>query len=83
MFTDDDRRLLNLLNSNLTWTRDQLAAGIGVDRNAAPPTLTPAEVQERTVARRVDVGFALDQIMARLAALEAAVAAALPTVKGS
>lgn len=77
MFTDADRALIQRLatKADLGFARDQICAGIGVDKDAAPPELTPTEIQARAVGRRVDVGFARDQIMGRLADIEAALTA--------
>ncbi|GAA2543714.1 peptidoglycan recognition protein family protein [Pseudonocardia hydrocarbonoxydans] len=73
MFTDADRALLasRASREDLGFARDQLAAGIGVDPAAAPPALSGPDITDRAVARRVDVGYALEQILARLDAIEA------------
>jgi hypothetical protein len=78
MFSDDDRRLLQQVLMDLGWARDQLAAGIGVDKDAPPPTLTPEQIAERAVARRVDVGFARDQLVERLDRIDKALGITTP-----
>lgn len=68
---DELRAVLREFNpaskNDLQWARDQICAGIGVDPQAAPPVLTPEQIEERAVARRVDVGFARDQVLTAVA----------------
>jgi N-acetylmuramoyl-L-alanine amidase len=71
MFTDADRAKLDTLarRVDVGFMRDQLMTHLGKNPGAAP--LPPAEWHGVEAARRVDVGHALEQILARLDAIEA------------
>lgn len=72
MFTNDDRKLLEAAakGNDLAWVRDQLAEAVGYPRDRDPRGATPESLAEREVARRVDVGYALNQILDRLDQIE-------------
>lgn len=81
MFTEDDRKLLKAAatGDNLAWVRDQVTAGIGWPKDKDPRSVSPEELKEREVARRVDVGFALSKILDRLDQIEKRLPAAPDT----
>lgn len=84
MFSEDDRALLKAAarGADLAWVRDQLAAAVGWPKDRDPRSVSPDELKDREVARRVDVGYALEQVTKRLDELDsklAALAAATPT----
>jgi len=72
MFSDEDRKLLQRAarGDDLAWVRDQLAAAVGWPKDRDPRSVSPEELKDREVARRVDVGFALEQILDRLDQIE-------------
>lgn len=66
MFTDADREQLYRLatRNDVGWARDQLMSHLGKHPSSSP--LPPGELAEVEVARRVDLGHALDQITGQL-----------------
>lgn len=75
MFTDQDRTLLQQLarRDDVGHARNQILTALGIDDPVMfPPLRTPEENAATAPARRVDVGYALDQMKAALAGQPAA-----------
>lgn len=75
MFTDQDRTLLQQLarRDDVGHARNQILTALGIDDPVMfPPLRTPEENAATAPARRVDVGYALDQMKAALTGQPAA-----------